>query len=173
MGGNERLTEANEAGAKQIYLEGVDYASAVVKSGASCAPAYKWNAVLLGKLGDFASMTDKIKNSFVIKDLALKAAELDPEDATTQHLLGAWCYQVASVTWVERQAASLIFATPPESSFKEAEKYLLRANEIDPAVFENCMLLGDLCAAAKNRRNDAKQWYEQLLKLPCVSEKER
>merc|ERR1712048_669515 len=88
-------------------------------------------------------MTDKIQNSFVIKELAMKAAELDPDDATT----------------------------PPESSFEEAEKYLLRANEIDPKVFENCMLLGDLCAAS-NRRGEAKQWYEQLLNLPCVSEKE-
>jgi hypothetical protein len=43
-------------------------------------------------------------------------------DQTLNHLLGRWCYAVASVSWMERKLASAIFATPPESSYDEALK---------------------------------------------------
>jgi len=170
--GAEAVAEGNKPRAQDLFAEGLGYASAVVKSGAKNADAYKWNTVLLAKLGDFSSQKEKIQNTFKIKELGMKVAELDPNDAVTQHLLGAWCYQVASLTWIERTVASTLFAAPPKSSFEEAEKYLRRANEIDPSVFETLDLLGDLCAAT-DRPHEAKQWYEKILKLEATTEKEK
>lgn len=41
-------------------------------------------------------------------------------DQTLNHLLGRWCFAVASISWMERKLASAIFASPPESSYDEA-----------------------------------------------------
>mmetsp|Transcript_27618 Transcript_27618/g.76453 ORF Transcript_27618/g.76453 Transcript_27618/m.76453 type:complete len:237 (+) Transcript_27618:67-777(+) len=168
----EAAAQNDKEAAENYVREGLQHAQASVATGADLAPAYKWNAVMLSKLGDFEGLTEKIKNSFVIKELALRAAELDPNDATTQHVLGAWCYNVAKVTWYERKAASMLFASPPTSTYEEAELYLLRSDDIDGTQFENSMLLGDLYVKT-GRPHDARTWYQRVLDQPCSSLKEK
>lgn len=48
-----------------------------------------------------------------------KAIECDSGDSTSMHLLGQWCYSVVSVPWYQRKVATVLFATPPQSTYEE------------------------------------------------------
>ena len=51
-------------------------------------------AILLSQVGAFGSTSDKIKNSFVVREHFELAVKLSPADATARHLLGLWCFEV-------------------------------------------------------------------------------
>lgn len=51
------------------------------------------------------------------RDLAMA---IDPNDVFLNHIYGRWCLEVASLTWVERKAATAFFGEPPEATFEEA-----------------------------------------------------
>lgn len=168
--GMERLAASNFRDAEAMIREGVEHMKVALTLGPGISEVQKWSAILLGKLSDFLSTTDKIKDAFRIKEHALKAAELDPADASTQHVLGAWCFSVSNVGWVQRRAAALLFAEPPSSTHEEAEGYLLRAQELNPEFHENVLLLGDLYTAM-GRYDDAKKWYRVAIELPVHTSK--
>lgn len=159
----EHVAKNDKKAAEAVYFEGLSAAQECKKLDESVPQGWKWVAIILGKLGDFKSTSDKIKDTYLIKENGLKAAELDPEDCTTQHLLGVWCYNVANVGWVTRKAASAIFAEPPSSSFEEAEAFFLKA-EASPFP-ENRAMLGDTYYAM-SRYADAKVWYQKCLDMP-------
>lgn len=72
-------------------------------------------------------------SSFKIKEALDAAAKRMPEDSSLQTALGQWCLKVAGISWVERQAAKLLFGTPPESSYEEALSYFERSHAIRPS----------------------------------------
>lgn len=69
-------------------------------------------------------------NSYKIKDALVTAAELLPEDASVQTAIGQWCLKVAGISWVERNAAKLLFGSPPESSYEEALGFFEKSHAI-------------------------------------------
>lgn len=79
----------------------------------------------------------------------MKAPQTDP---TVQHILGRWCFSVASVGFIERKLASVIFATPPESSFEEALPYFLKHEELLKVRILCFYVLSFLKDAFKTRR---------------------
>lgn len=94
------------------------------------ANVHKWVAITTGKIGDYTDTKSKIQNSFLIKEHALKAQELNPHDATIAHILGRWCFGVANISFIERGIASALFASPPVSSFEEALEHFLRHEQL-------------------------------------------
>lgn len=52
---------------------------------------------MLSGVGEFLGTSEKIKNSFVVREHFERATELSPNDATARHLLGLWCFEVAKV----------------------------------------------------------------------------
>ena len=73
-----------------------------------------------------------------------RAIQLNPGDSTVRHLLGRWCYAICDVSWVQRQVASAIFATPPSSSYEEVMLcvYILYRYLLSACVY--CSLHGEL-----------------------------
>lgn len=49
---------------------------------------------MLSQVGAFGSTSDKIKNSFIVREHFELACKLTPKDATSRHLLGLWCFEV-------------------------------------------------------------------------------
>lgn len=45
---------------------------------------------------------------------------MKPQEKTLLHMRGRFSYSVASLTWLERKAASAFFASPPEATYDEA-----------------------------------------------------
>ena len=137
----EMFSSTEDEKQQQAYLEkGLD----LVHS----APAYfdkyantkafllKWKAILLGKLGGFQSTKEKMANSFVIRESLEEArqlfASLGAEDGSIYQALGEWCFKVAGISFIERQAASVLFGKPPQSSYEEALEHFLKGYELKP-----------------------------------------
>lgn len=134
----EEIT-ADDLVRERLLREGLAVAEAAKErsAGASTAShgyALKWYAILLGRLGDYLPTKEKVANSYKIKEALEASATLLPEDSSVQFGLGQWCYKVAGISFIERNAAKLLFGQPPASSYAEALSYLeasyaLKANK--------------------------------------------
>ena len=90
--------EKPKSAAKQALIrEGVQSSERALALKPDCGPTHKWQAILLTEVGHFEGTTTTIKNSFVVRAHFEKAVELSPKDATSRHLLGLWCFEVAKV----------------------------------------------------------------------------
>jgi len=162
-----RLTHLNK---------GLDIISAALVEFPEHWAVNKWYAILLSSTGDLIGTKEKLQNAYKIKEYASKAASLKPDDATTQHLLGRWCFGVANIGWMERKLASALFATPPQSSFEEALPYFLKCQELVDATnlpnLRNLVFLGDTCIQLKQTEN-AKKWYDRAAKSSPANDTEK
>jgi len=163
-------TKPNDKNWRKDYItKGLEYATKSLELDANNYATHKWFAIMTSAIGDFLGTKEKIESAFKIKEHALKADELKPKDPTTLHLLGRWCYGVASISWLERKMASTLFATPPESSYDEALKYFLAAYEVDPTFRRNIVFIGDTYVGLKNNAK-AKEFYQKALEIPEKNE---
>eukprot|EP01083_Nonionella_stella_P126756 383806_1 len=70
-------------------------------------------ACALGKAGDYLGKNEKIANAYIIRDYLKTSISVDPKQPGPYHALGQWCFQVASIGYLERQAAKVFFEAPP------------------------------------------------------------
>ena len=105
---------------------------------------------------------EKIKSSFVVKDHFDTAAELEPRDATSRHLVGLWCYEVARLSWLEKRAAAALFAAPPEASYDEAYMHLAHAERLEPGFYAYNRLLLAQCCHQMGQRDEARRWLAEV-----------
>ena len=131
----------SKAEQEPLMREGLKAAEHALKLAPSSGPAHKWYAILLSSVGEFDGTSASIKNSFIVKQHFEKACELSPNDATSRHLLGLWCYEVANLSWMTRKLASTLFAEPPESTFEEAVGHFELAERMDPGFYPKNLLL--------------------------------
>eukprot|EP00927_Polykrikos_kofoidii_P035000 TRINITY_DN29583_c0_g1_i1.p1 TRINITY_DN29583_c0_g1~~TRINITY_DN29583_c0_g1_i1.p1 ORF type:complete len:252 (-),score=56.62 TRINITY_DN29583_c0_g1_i1:100-855(-) len=168
----ERLARNDTAGAEAAIREGVVNVEAALILDPQDFQANRWAAILLGKVGDYDGMKAKIQGAFRVKELALKASSINPTDASVQHVLGVWCFSVANVGWVQRKLAQTLIATPPESTYEEAEGFLLKAAEHSDVFFENDLKLGELYVAM-GKKDEARKWYQKAIDTPVQSGKHK
>ena len=103
------------------------YAKKALEIAPSLAKANHWYAVIIGKKGVLEGTKQKIINSYEVEKYCLRAIELDPDYDGSHHVMGRWHYNVADLSWIERNIASLVYATPPEGTFGEAAEYFKSA----------------------------------------------
>ena len=156
-GGGEAKTPAHEAH-MAIGLRHATRALELAPDNGSC---HKWYAILLG--GKPGTTGEKIGNSFIVKEHFDKAAELLPKDATSRHLVGLWCYEVAKLSWFERKAAAALFAAPPEATYEEAYEHLAHAEKLEPAFYMNNRLLLCHCCVQLGKKDEARRWLSEVL----------
>jgi len=189
----EQVTNADEK--KDALLKGLEHAEAALKANEAHYATHKvfmttplashaltnfhvsffktkWWAILTSSLGEYISTKEKIANAYKIKEHALRALEINPQDSTTLHLLGRWCFSVANISWIERTAASALFGTPPSSTFDEALGYFLKASEICPQFIRNSLFVADSYANLK-QYDKAKEWYQKTIAIPVEKESDR
>mmetsp|Transcript_14925 Transcript_14925/g.20858 ORF Transcript_14925/g.20858 Transcript_14925/m.20858 type:complete len:235 (-) Transcript_14925:38-742(-) len=154
---------------KEHFFQGLAPAEKALQLDNNHFAIHKWYAIMLSQIGDFIPSKEKIANAFKIKEHALKALELKPDDPTTLHMLGKWCVGVASVSWIERKIAATLFGTPPESSYEEALTYFLKASELEPKFLRNAICIGD-CYYQLKQWDNAKQWYQKAVDIPTQTE---
>jgi tetratricopeptide (TPR) repeat protein len=130
--------------------------------------AQKYAGITLSAMGEFKSTKDKIADAYKIKEHFEKGIAADPADATVYHCLGAWCFKVLQISMIERGIASVIFGSPPSSSYEECEKHLLKSADLNPHQIDNNLLLGD-CYYQQSKYADAKKWYQQCLDCPATT----
>lgn len=144
---------------REYYNRGLDIAERCKQLYPESAECHYVYAVATGRLANVSGSRERVELSEPLKEHTEKALELDPEHAGAWHLLGRWHYEITNLSWVERQAANLLFGGVPEgASLEEAIASLERALEIDP---DNILFHLDLAKALKDR-GDTQQAVQVL-----------
>ena len=116
----------------EIYYKGFKYAKKALKMDSANGYANFWYAAYIGKIGLLEGTKQKILNSYKVQEYGMKAIELAPEYEHCYHLMGRWHYELAELTWFERSIASIVYATPPKGSYKQALHLFKKAININP-----------------------------------------
>lgn len=102
---------------------------------AACEAAsrcHTYCAILLSKTP--TSTKERIANAHKIRHHAERAAELRPTDPLPRHVLGVWCFEVASMSSWTKAIASAIFGEMPRATFDDALKHLTAAEQASAAL---------------------------------------
>eukprot|EP00003_Mantamonas_plastica_P026685 TRINITY_DN553_c0_g1_i1.p1 TRINITY_DN553_c0_g1~~TRINITY_DN553_c0_g1_i1.p1 ORF type:complete len:476 (+),score=181.94 TRINITY_DN553_c0_g1_i1:1643-3070(+) len=130
------------------------------------AGLHRWAGILLGALGDFVSTSEKIKSSYDIRDHWKRATEIDPSDASAHHLLGVWCLNIATISYIERMVASTAFGTPPTATYQDALDHFLKAETIDPGFYKKNLFYIGKVYYEQGEKSKARDYLNKALQLP-------
>lgn len=134
-----------------------------------CFGAHKWYAIILNYVGEYESTKDRIRNSYEVRRHLEKALEINPNDATTWHILGVWHFTFADMPSYTRLIAKTIFDTPPSSSYEEALKYFEKAEYISPNFYStNTWYMAEVNDRL-GQKDVALNLYQKAFKMPVIS----
>ncbi|XP_072013045.1 regulator of microtubule dynamics protein 1-like [Amphiura filiformis] len=148
-----QMTETTKERKKELTYAAYEYAKKAVELNDENFAAHKWVGITLSDVGDYEGTKKKINDSYVIKDEFQRAIDLNPNDATSKHLLGQWCYTVAELPWYQQKIAAAIFGTPPKSTYEEALRWFTDAEQTDPNFYSrNHLWLGMTYLKLNNKK---------------------
>ncbi|XP_054278320.1 regulator of microtubule dynamics protein 1-like [Macrosteles quadrilineatus] len=133
---------------------------------------HKWMSVLLDARFTYDGVKARVTQLSKVKEHMLKAAELNPSDATTLYMIGSWCYQIADMPWYQRKIAATIFAEPPKSSFEEALQYFSKAEEVQPRFYSQNLLMVGKTLLKLQRPTEAYDYLVQARDFPSSSDED-
>ena len=160
--------ESDHDRAKELYGKGVLAARKAVDVDPGSAEAHFILAVCIGRLALFEGGKNKIRLSGEVKQEAERALELNPRHDGAYHVLGRWHYATATLSWMLKAFAKLIYGgVPPGASVEAAAEMFARAIELDPTKpvhhLESARALVEL-----GRYSEARQHLETCIELPRV-----
>ncbi|XP_036398213.1 regulator of microtubule dynamics protein 3-like [Megalops cyprinoides] len=168
---NDMCETTEDKEEKKLYAEqGRDEAAAALQMDNLNAECHKWFAVLTGLTSHYESMHGKLKSSHIFKEHIDKAIALKADDPLCFYLLGRWCYEVASLGWLEKKAATALYETPPTATLHDALENFLKAEELSPGFSRTARLYIAKCYKELGNISEAKNWAELAFKMPKVSE---
>lgn len=157
---------------KENIYPGFEYAKRCVQVAPDVAGGHQYYAILIGRIGEIEGTKQKIENSYAVKEHTLKAIELDPDNDSNYHVMGRWHFALADLSWVERQIASLIYATPPSASFEKAAEFFNKAHNIKPDDIRHLLWLGKTYMES-DREDDARKTLEKALAIEAEDDSDR
>nr|XP_020467146.1 regulator of microtubule dynamics protein 3 [Monopterus albus] len=127
---------------------------------------HKWFAVLTGLTTQHDSMHGKLKSSHILKEHLDHAVALRDDDPMCFYLLGKWCYEVATLDWLEKKAAAAIYQSPPFATLHDALENFLKAEDLSPGFSKTVRLYIAKCHKDLGNISEATNWTELALKMP-------
>jgi regulator of microtubule dynamics protein 1 len=64
-----------------------------------------------------------------------------PDDATSYYLLGEWHYTCSTISWFERNIASIIYGKIPKSSMETALEMFELAERTEPGFYSKNLIM--------------------------------
>ncbi|UCH11398.1 MAG: hypothetical protein JSU61_05785 [Fidelibacterota bacterium] len=166
---NESDNTTDEEMIEREVRAGFEFAKQALAADSMDADANGYYAILIGRVGEIEGTKQKILNSYDVKKYAMKATELDPSNDSWPHVMGRWHYTLADLSWFERTIASIVYATPPQASFDEAEKYFMKAAKLAPDDVRHFLWLGKTRQELK-KDDGARKALKTAVDLPSKSE---
>lgn len=132
------------------------------------ANAHFFVAVSSGLLALYEGGKRKIQRSKEVKIEAEKTLQLDAIHHGAYHVLGRWHRELASLSWVEKLFAKIIYGgVPPGATYETALSNFKKAIEIKPDWINHHKELG-LTYMAMKKWDLARQEFEIALELPIA-----
>lgn len=158
---------------KKMIFEAFDVSKRALEFGEDISACHKWYGIMLSQTGDYLGTKKKIEDSPAMKNHFEKAIELNPEDPTSRHLIGMWCFSFADLAWYERKIAAVVFGSPPESTYQEALEHFKKAEELSPSFYStNQYMLGTVYLRLKDKE-EAKKWFTKLQDFDAIKEEDK
>ncbi|KAG9336531.1 hypothetical protein JZ751_002878 [Albula glossodonta] len=146
-----------------------DEAEAALQMDDLSSECHKWFAVLTGLTSHYESMHGKLKSSHIFKEHIDRAIILKADDPWCFYLLGRWCYEVASLGWLEKKAAAALYETPPNATLQDALDNFLKAEELSPGFSRTARLYIAKCHKDLGNISQARNWAELAFQTPKTS----
>jgi len=151
---------------KKLIFEAREYATKALQADPNNFAVQKWAGITLSDIGEYLDIKSSITNAFVIRDHFVKAIQLNPNDPTSHHLLGMWCFYFADMQWWKKTLVTQIFATPPSSSYSEALECFLQAETLEPGFYKkNALMLAKTYMKLKDQKNP-NFWLSKCVAMP-------
>ncbi|XP_034555693.1 regulator of microtubule dynamics protein 3 [Notolabrus celidotus] len=150
---------------KNYAQQGRQEAESALKKNGLNAECHKWLAVLTGLTSQHESMHSKLKSSHILKEHLDRAIALRDDDPMCFYLLGRWCYEVATLDWLEKKAAAALYQSPPTSTLHDALENFLKAEELSPGFSKTVRLYIAKCHQELGNISEATNWTELALKM--------
>ncbi|XP_023243216.1 regulator of microtubule dynamics protein 1-like [Centruroides sculpturatus] len=136
------VTKANEERVS-LLREAFSYAEKAIQINDNNNNSHRWYGLLLDYVAREVGTKERLIKSKLVRKHIEKAIEICPTDTTSLYILGNWCYSFADLPWYQRKIASVIFASPPTSTYEEALQFFEKAEEIEPNFYSmNLLYLG-------------------------------
>jgi len=162
----------NEQILKDNYYPGLENAKKALEVNPNIAQPHQYYAILIGKIGELEGTKQKIINSYEVKEHALKAIELDPENDSNYHVMGRWHYALSELSWVEKKVASMIYSKLPEASFEEAAGFFKQAHKINPTDLRHILYLGNSLNEI-GKKDEAKAVWKKGLAVEAKTDSDK
>ncbi|KAG7239168.1 hypothetical protein INR49_029919 [Caranx melampygus] len=151
---------------KKTYAQqGCEEAEHALKKNGLSAECHKWFAVLTGLSSQHESMHGKLKSSHILKEHLDRAIALRDDDPMCFYLLGRWCYEVATLDWLEKKAAAALYESPPSTTLHDALENFLKAEELSPGFSKTVRLYIAKCHRELGNISEATNWTRLALKM--------
>ncbi|XP_064484289.1 regulator of microtubule dynamics protein 1-like [Ornithodoros turicata] len=154
---------------KELAFEAFGYAKDALAADDKNPEVHKWYAITIGSLSEFIGVQEKIRNGYEFKEHVDTAVRLKPSDPTLHHMLGRWCFEVATLTWIERKLASTLYSAPPQSTMQEARAHLFNADKLKNNWKENMLFIAKTYVCEGNY-SPAISWVDRALAVPLKGE---
>ena len=148
-----------------LYLQAVDHAKWMIKEDPQKAEPYFYAAAAYGKLALFRGGKEKVKLSGFVEKNAKKAIELDPQYEKPYTTLGIYYREVANLNWFLKAFANTFFGGKLKGTNEDAEKFLLKAIELDPARIYPRFALAKTYKIMRKKDKEIEQ-LKKVLELP-------
>ncbi|KPA82920.1 hypothetical protein ABB37_02672 [Leptomonas pyrrhocoris] len=163
----EMAKETTDPAVSEPYLkQGMELCKQSVDADQNNFASHKWLGILISE--QKVSTKEKIANAYIIRDEFKRAIELSPQDATSLHCMGNWCFSIMKIGWLERKAAALVLGEPPSSSWEECLGYLLRSAEAGDTI-HNATMIAD-AYMQQGKKSEARTWYQKAIDMPAVTQ---
>lgn len=147
---------------KEIIFEGRDIAIRAYALDDQNFEALRWTAVLTGASTEFLGVRDRIREGKVFTDHLNKAIALDPKEFTLLHLRGRFCFEVASLNWLEKKVANTLFSGVPDCTTDDALADFIEAEKYAPFAWAENLLFIARCYTMKNQKELAYEYVKKI-----------
>lgn len=125
-------------------------------------------AIAVGRMALFVGGKQKISYSKEIESAAKTAIALDPAHDGAHHVLGRWHYEIATLSWLLKAAAKVMYGgVPPGASLEASAEHLQKATELAPEKILHHLEYARTLIKLE-RYTEARHHLEQCTTLPAT-----
>jgi tetratricopeptide (TPR) repeat protein len=161
----ERFSEKNDR--KQYFRKAEQTARKAVALAPDSVQGHLFLSVAMGNIALLTGAKQRVRLAHEIKSAVDRALELDPENAVAWHVLGRWHREVATVGWLEKRFAALLYGgIPADASLESAVKCFRRAIALEPDFIHHHYELA-VTLEKLDRTAEAVDEYQKVISLPA------